>query len=142
MTTNVDFGLDLSSGADDIDETRTVTGLELVAQDAIWRLQTPRGMGILEADAPDYGFDLLEAIGSAETDSDVASLPDKIEGELTDDPRILTCDATVTRTVKGPTVEYDIKIHCETADGPFDLVGTSDGATLDLASKLLPAAAT
>jgi hypothetical protein len=141
MTQPADFGTDLSSGAVDIDETRTVTGIELVAQDALWRLQTPRGMGILEEDAPDYGIDLLDAIGSVETDSDLAALPDKIEGELTEDPRILTCDAVITRTSSGPAVAYDIKITCETADGRFALVGTSDGVTLDLAVQLLPAAA-
>jgi hypothetical protein len=136
MTT--DFGLDLSSGADDVDETRTVTGVELIAQDAIWALKTPRGMGILEADAPDWGMDLLDALGSVETDSDVASLPGRIRNTLKDDERILTVDPTVTRTITGASVAYDIRIRCDTADGPFELVGTSDSSTLELAVKLLP----
>jgi hypothetical protein len=138
MTTN--FGLDLSSG-DELDETRTVEGLELVAQDALWRLKTPTSQGILEEDAPDYGFDLLEAIGAAEASGDASSLPDRIRSELTEDPRILKVETTLTRTVEGPAVAYDIMIHCETADGPFELVGSSDAEGLDLAIKLLPGGA-
>lgn len=136
MTT--DFGLDLSSGPDDIDETRAVSGVELVAQDAIWRLKTPRGMGILEADAPDYGIDLLEVIGSVETSDDVASLPGRIRNALKDDERILTVDSTVTAIVNGPTTSYDIEIRCTTAEGPFELVGSATSDELNLAIKLLP----
>lgn len=136
MTT--DFGLDMWSGPDDIDDTRTASGLELVAQDAVWRLKTPRSMGILEGDAPDYGMDLLEALGSVETDSDVASLPGRIRNELKEDPRILTVETDITRTLVGAAVQYDIKISCTTADGPFDLVGTADSASLNLEVVLLP----
>jgi hypothetical protein len=135
MTT--EFGLDLSS-FDDVDETREATGLELVGQDAVWRLKTPRANGILAADAPDYGLDLLEAIGSAETEADAASLPDRIRAELMKDERILSVEATVTRTVEGPATAYDIRIRCETNEGPFELVGRADDAGLDLAVKLLP----
>ncbi len=132
-----DFGTDLSS-LDELDETREVSGVELVAQDAVWRLKTPRAMGILEGDAPDYGMDLLEALGSAETEADAASLPDRIAAELTKDTRILTVKATVIRTVEGPATLFDIRIRCETAEGPFELVGLVNDAGLDLAVKLLP----
>ncbi len=135
MTT--DFGLDLSS-LDDVDETREVTGIELVAQDALWRLKSPRAMGILEGDAPDYGFDLLEAIGSAVTEEDAASLPDRIGAELTKDERILTVSATVARSTEGPSTAFAITIRCETAEGPFELVGLAGNEELDLAVKLLP----
>jgi hypothetical protein len=135
VTTN--FGLDLSS-LDDVDETREVTGIELVAQDAVWRLKTPRAMGILEGDAPDYGFDLLEAIGSAVTPEDAASLPDRIRAELTKEERILTVSATVTASTDGPSTTFNIMIRCETAEGPFELVGLAGDETLDLAVKLLP----
>jgi len=131
------FGSDLSS-LDDVDETRTVTGVELVAQDAVWRLKTPHEMGILVADAPGYGFDLLEAIGSAEVDGSFETLPDRIRSELTNDERILGVTTTIARTVVGPAVEYDIRIQCETAEGPFELVGTADSEGLELAVKLLP----
>lgn len=131
------LGVDLSS-LDDVDETREVTGVELVAQDAVWRLRTPRSMGILEGDAPNYGMDLLEAIGSAETDNDAASLPDRIRSELKNDERIESINASVISTVKGPATAYDIRIRCETADGSFELVGTANSATLELGIKLLP----
>ncbi len=135
MTT--DYGLDLSS-LDDVDETREVGGLELVAQDAVWRLKTPRAMGILEGDAPDYGFDLLEALGSSETVTDAAALPDRIRAELTKDPRILSVNATVVRTLIGPGTAFDIRIPCDTPDGPFELVGLASDTALDLTIRLLP----
>ena len=135
--TQTNFGLDMSS-ADEIDETRTVTGVELVAQDAIWRLKTPRGMGILEEDAPNYGIDLLGMLGSVETEADAASLPGRIESTLTDDDRILSASVEVIRTVNGAAIEYDITIRCTTAEGPFALVGKANAEALELAVKLLP----
>lgn len=136
MTTN--FGLDLSS-LDDVDESRTVTGVELVAQDAFWRLRTPHGQGILEADAPDYGFDLEGAIGEADSPEHAASLPAKIEAELTNDPRITDVTAEVVRTVAtSGAVSYDITIRCETAEGPFELVGHAGDDGFSLAVNLLP----
>jgi hypothetical protein len=133
----IDFGLDLSS-LDDVDETRTVTGVELVAQDALWRLRTPHAMGILEADAPDYGLDLEGAIGRSDSPSEAASLPDRIRAELMSDERILSVESDVVRTVEGPAVTYAIRIRCDTAEGPFELVGAADATGLELAAKLLP----
>jgi len=136
MTTN--FGLDLSS-VDDVDETRTVTGVELVAEDALWRLKTPHSQGIFAADDPEYGLDLEAEIGKSDDPSDAAALPDKIRSELTKDDRILTVDTTISRTEQSNgAVDYDIAIHCETAEGPFELVGKAGDSGLDLAVKLLP----
>ena len=110
MTTN--FGTDLYS-VDDVDPTRTVAGVELVAQDAYWRLKTPPAQGILEADAPDYGFDLEAAIGALDSDADAAALSDKIRSELTKDERILTVESTIVRTEqRNGAVDYDIGIRC------------------------------
>jgi hypothetical protein len=120
VTTN--FGLDLSS-LDDLD---------------VWRLKTPHAMGVLAADAPDYGLDLLEAIGSAEVDGTIESLPDRVSAALTDDERISSAVVTITRKVEGPAVDYDIRIECETAEGPFTLVGAANSEVLDLVVVLLP----
>lgn len=136
------LGTDVYS-LDDLDETRVASGVALVAQDAVWRLQTPRGMGILAEDAPDFGMDLLGAIGSVQSAADAASLPGQIRAELTKDDRILSVDATVTRTTDGPAAAYDIHIQCETAEGPFALVGnvTDDADALNLGVDLLKGAA-
>jgi hypothetical protein len=131
-----ELGRDLSS-LDDVDETRVVSDAELVAQDVIWRLKTPRANGILAADAPDYGLDLLEEIGSADTEGGAASLPDRIRSELRKDERISSVVPTVTQTVEGPVTAYDIRIRCETSKGPFELVGRVDDTGLNLAVKLL-----
>lgn len=135
MTSN--FGEDIYS-LDEVDETRTVTGPALVAQDIYWRLQTPRSQGILEGDAPNYGIDLLELLGSAETEADAAALPGRIQTEIAEDERVLSSTVQVVRTVNGPAIEYDISIRCETAEGPFELVGKASDEGLDLAVKLLP----
>jgi hypothetical protein len=132
-----ELGFDLYS-LDEVDETRTVSGVALVAQDAYWRLKTPHAMGILQEDAPDYGFDLEGAIGAIDTPSEAAALPDRIRSELTSDERILSVDTEITRTGDGPAVTYDIAIHCETAEGPFDIIGTAGADGLELAIKLLP----
>lgn len=135
-----DFGSDFSS-AEDLDETRVASGVELVAQDAFWALQTPQNMGVMQDDAPHYGMDLLDEIGAVVTPAQEAALPDKIRNTLTNDPRIFTVNSTVTRIDSGgPAIEYDIAIHCETAEGPFDLVGTADAESVELKIKLLPEA--
>lgn len=136
--TETDFGEDFSS-AEDLVETRVVSGVELVAQDAIWTLQTPQNMGILEDDAAAYGLDLEDAIGSAVTPDLEAALPDKIRNALKNDSRIQSVESTITRVdTSGPGVGWSIAIHCVTAEGPFDLIGTADAEGLDLAIKLLP----
>jgi hypothetical protein len=139
MTTN--FGTDLYS-VEDVDETRTVTGVDLVAQDAYWRLRTTPDQGIVVEDSPEgYGYDLEGAIGAADTPEDEAAIPDKIRSELKKDERILTVESTISRTVaSNGAVEYDIAIRCETAEGPFELVGKAGDAGFNLALKLLPGA--
>lgn len=137
-----DFGTDFSS-ADDLDETRVVSGLELVAQDALWILRTPPNMGVMEVDAPAYGLDLEDEIGKATTPSEEAALPDKIRNALTSDERIQSVTTSITRLdTGGPGVGYDIAITCETAEGPFALVGLMNDEGLELAIKLLPEVAT
>jgi hypothetical protein len=133
-----DFGLDLSS-LYDVDDSRTVTGVALVAEDAFWRLRTAPSQGILEGDAPEYGYDLEGAIGAIDEPSQAAGIEQKIEGQLGDDPRISEVTATIVRVIATTgAVSYDIQIHCDTADGPFDIVGTADASGLSLAVKLLP----
>jgi hypothetical protein len=139
MTTNL--GLDLYS-VEDVDETRTVTGVDLVAQDAYWRLRTTPDQGIVVEDSPEgYGFDLEGVIGALDSEEDEAALPDKIRSELKKDERILSVESTISRSVaKNGAVDYDIAIKCETAEGPFELVGRAGDSGFNLAVKLLPGA--
>lgn len=140
MTT--DFGTDVYS-VDDLDETRLLSGVALVAADALWILKTPQNSGVLQDDSPTYGFDLLEEIGKATTPAEMAALPDKIRNALKHDERIETVESTITRVDNGgPALAYDIQIRCTTAEGPFELVGLASDEKLDLAVKLLPGATT
>jgi hypothetical protein len=136
MTSN--FGLDLSS-LYDVDDTRTVTGVRLVAEDTYWRLVTPLAMGVLEADAPEYGLDLEGMIGAVDSPAQAASLPNKIETGLALDPRIGDVTVQVVRNLPpSGAVTYAITIRCETAEGDFELVGLAGAEGLHLDVKLLP----
>lgn len=138
MTTN--FGTDLYS-VEDVDESRTVSGVALVAQDAYWALQTPTNQGIDEVDAPGRTMDLEGEIGNLDetTGSGAAALPDKIRTTLKEDERILDVNSTVNRTVRSNgLVDYDINIRCETAEGPFALVAKVGDEGFSLAVTLLP----
>jgi len=137
MTTN--FGSDLYS-VEDLDESRTVSGVACVAQDAYWALKTPPNQGVDEFDAPGRGMDLEAEIGSIDetSGSGAASLPGKIRSALKDDERILDVVTKVDRVVRGALVEYDIRIQCETAEGPFALVAKVGDEGFSLAVTILP----
>ena len=79
-----------------------------------------------------YGLDLLDLIGSADTDADQASLPGRIHAELTKDERIANVDVTVTKSTAGPASAFLITIEGDTADGPFTLVLLASEVTVEL----------
>lgn len=119
------YGIDLSS-ADELDFTREVEGVELVAQDVLWRLSTPAGQGVLAFDAPEYGLDLSGMLGASLTDEAAASMPGRIRSELMKDERLLSVDVNIRTTRGAGTLAWDITIRCTTASGPFDLVFVLD----------------
>jgi hypothetical protein len=127
------FGLDVWS-REDADPTLVAIDLDLVGQDLFWRLQTPRGSGILATDAPEYGMDLLDAIGSANTAADAAALPGRIRSEATKDERINDCVVTVVSSTLGPVTTWTITIVATTDAGPFTLVLSANDVTVELIS--------
>lgn len=137
MTTN--FGSDMYD-VEDLDDTREVSGVAVVAQDSKWALTTPPSQGIDEFDSPGETMDLEAEIGNIDetTGSGAAALPDKIKTTLKNDERILDVVTTVNRTVRGGRVDYDIKIKCETAEGPFALVAKVGDEGFSLATTILP----
>lgn len=133
-----DFGTDVSC-FDDLDLLREVSGLDLVREDVLWRLQTPRASGILAADAPNYGLDLLSLIGSSTVDNDAAALAGMIRNELTKDERISDVRVDVHRYTEGPSTRCEVLILCYTDEGPFDLVlGVGEDVEGVLSMSVLP----
>ena len=111
---------------------RFVTGARLVGEAIYRRLTTPRGMLRGGEEEQNYGFDLSDLIGSVTTSADAASLPGRIEAEITKDARILSVSVTVVPTTVGPSTSWDITIGAETQDGPFTLVVAVDDVNIEL----------
>jgi hypothetical protein len=79
-----------------------------------------------------FGFDLLDLIGSVVTESDAAALPGRIEAEAKKDERIDEVSVHVVRTQEGPATSFKITIDCTTAEGPFTLQLGVDEVTVEL----------
>lgn len=126
-----DFGRDTWC-RDSLRSGRYATGVELVAQNAYHRLITPRGQLRGGEDEEDYGLDLVGMLGSVANPADAAALPGQIRAELLKDERILDVAATVTSSVGGPATEWIVEVTADTDEGPFDLVISVDGLTVEL----------
>lgn len=128
--TDTTYGRDLYS-LEDVDPDRVVSDVELVAQDAYWRLKTPRGAGILSKDAPNYGIDLLDWLGAEMTQAQLAAIPAIVRAELAKDERLL--EVTVQASYEGgPNGVLTLTIDGDTAAGPFTLVVAVDELTVEL----------
>lgn len=109
-----------------------VSGPRLVAEACYRRCSTPRGTLRGGEDEANYGIDLSDLIGSATTASDEASLPGRIQTELSKDDRIETVTVNVTAVVVGPATTWNVSIEGDTAEGPFSLVLAVSDVTVDL----------
>lgn len=116
-----DFGYDTSC-VDSLRTGRFVSGVRLVAEAAYRRLITTRGMLQGGDDEANYGFDLADAIGSANTAATAAALPGQVESELMKDERIDSVTVTIVQTQVGPAWAFNVTIEAQTALGPFSLV--------------------
>ncbi len=126
-----DFGRDIAC-TDSIRTGRFSTGVRLVAEACYRRLVTPRGSlrgGEKEAD---YGFDLSTMIGTTNTKALAVALPGMISSELLKDERLAAVSVTVSQTVDGPAVGFDVRIEGTTDEGPFTLVLAVSQVTVEL----------
>jgi hypothetical protein len=126
-----EFGKDISCTTS-LRTGRFSTGVRLVAEAAFRRLITPRGMLAGGEEEADYGLDLTELVGSAETDRDAAALPGRIESELKKDKRIESVTAEVTVSRNGPSTSLAVSIRGVTAEGPFTLQVAASDVTVEL----------
>lgn len=119
----IDYGTDIWCDAS-LRTGRYADELRLVAQNAVHRLTTPRGMLRGGEEEQNYGLDLPGEVGKVASDSEANALPGKIRAELTKDPRILLVNATVTKSTDGPATSYTIAIECGTEAGVFSLAAS------------------
>lgn len=136
----VDFGRDTWC-RDSLRTGRLASGLELVAQRCYHRVTTPRGSLRGGEDEENFGIDLSAEIGALAGDGNALRLQGAIEGELRKEEVVDTVKATVSETVNGAEVAYDITIEVETAEGPFELVLAASEVSVDLLKLNIPEAA-
>lgn len=107
------------SGVEDIDRAwRVVSGRLALAQAFARRLGTPRGS---LPDWPDYGYDLVSAIGTSQTDSQIRQ---KVQEQATQEEEIEDIETSIERTQDGGVF---LKIRLFDGDGPFEFtVNVSD----------------
>jgi len=129
----IDFGVDVSCGPRGLRTGRLSRGVTLLAEAAFRRLTTPRGTLRGGDEESIYGEDLTAYVGrTGNTTTTAASLPAIIRAELLKDERFSEVNASVIRTVNGPTVTFSIAIACATDAGPFTLKLAVDEVTTEL----------
>lgn len=126
-----DFGRDVSCMRS-IRSGRIVSGRRLVAEGFFRRLNTPRGTLRGEEEERDYGLDLEELIGNAQTASEVASLPGRIEAELRKDERADEIEVVVVEKKGTVGREFEISISATTSEGPFELVLSASEVSVEI----------
>ncbi len=105
---------------------RFATGLLLVAQNALHRLITPQGMLRGGKQESLYGLDVPGLIGHGV--AVIPTLPGRIHAQLILDERITDTGTIVTQSTDGPATTVIVRINCQTALGPFELVlSVADG---------------
>ncbi len=127
-----DFGRDTLC-LDSLRPGRYATGWRLLAQRCYHRLITPRGSLRGGEDEANFGLDLGELLGDADSPALRASIPGRIANELQKDPEVDTVDVTVdVLTVAPGELRWTITISVTSALGPFDLVLAVSGVTVEL----------
>lgn len=130
---SVDLGRDTSC-TDGLRVGVIVTGARLVAEAIYRRLTTRRGQLRGGKDEANYGINLPDYVGGRDSRVVEASLPAVVKAEVVKDQRIdeSSVVVTVTRSTLGLGVAYDVHVHADTGDGPFDLVLAVSDVTAEI----------
>ena len=114
----VDYGVDLGCYLSTDPLFSSVSGIDVVRQDALHRLITD---SVLGPAGDDWGYDCRRLLGLP--DSRLASVQPLISEVLERDERIQTATVTV-RAVRAQNGARNVYVEavCATAAGPFDLV--------------------
>lgn len=130
MTTN--FGKDTFC-LDALQPGRMARGPMLVAQNQYHRLITPRGMLRGGPDEENYGINLAELVGQADTQAKRNALPGQIRAELMKEERVTDVQVSMsTETAPNGLVSYFFTVNGQTAEGPFQFVVKASDVTVEL----------
>jgi len=104
----------------------SVTGIDVVRQDAYHRLLTD---SVLGPAGDDWGYDCRRLLGAK--DSQIAAIQPLISEVLQRDERIEQASVRVRSSSTGTGLRVvTVEATCQTALGPFDLVLTIDDVTV------------
>lgn len=123
------YGTDISCERDLDGAMTEVSGLTVLAQALVRRLDCPRGQ---LPDDPDYGFDLRAALNRGLTDGQVRALAGQVRTELGKDDRLDRVVVTVEPTSTGSALRVDLRVTpVDRRLGPFRLtLAVSSAAVL------------
>lgn len=115
---SIGYGTDISCVDDVAEDVREVSGLLVLAQALVRRLDCPRGS---LPDDPNYGIALAEYLNHGVTAADLRSVASKVRGELVKDDRVGTIrvivemPSTTVMKVRIFVIPVDVRL------GPFTL---------------------
>lgn len=119
MATNptANYGTDIRCFQDADPFWSTVTGVDLVRQDAFHRITTD---DVLGPDGVAWGRDVRKLLGAPARD--LPAQQAVFQEVLLRDPRIQSATVTLTATSRGGVADVQFVAECTTALGPFELV--------------------
>jgi hypothetical protein len=113
---SLDYGLDVACISDADDMFTEVSGVDLVAQDALHLITSDDFLG---PGGDSLGFDARRLIG-LNTD-ELIGMQSVLEQILENDDRILRAVVTLTATTRNGLADVVLEAICETEHGPFAL---------------------
>jgi phage baseplate assembly protein W len=129
IASEVDFGTDFDFLSDLNPNLSMVSGLAVLGQDILHRLETPRGGLFYD---PDYGTDVRSYLNGKITGQVLSRMQAEVEAELGKDERFLTTSAKFQFVPQTNTLTLNLAVV--TAQGPFALVIEITNLTITLLS--------
>jgi hypothetical protein len=129
VSSNVDFGTDFDFLSDLNPNLTMVSGLAVLGQDILHRLETPRGGLFYD---PDYGTDVRAYLNGKMTPQVLSRMQSEVQAELGKDERFLSTSAKFQFVPQTNTLTLNLAVV--TAQGPFTLVIEITNVTITLLS--------
>lgn len=127
-----DFGTDVALLTNLSPVWGLASGPTNLAYSQLRRLTTPAGALDEIEDEPFDSIDLRGYLNARLDRARLSNLKSRIETVCEADPRVESCEATLTFDLATKTLRIDI--HEETAEGPFDLAMSASAVTVDILS--------
>lgn len=129
------FGRDLSCLHDLSPTMDEIEGVEVLEQDLVHRLQTPRGQLVDDAD---YGKDAASLMSEGLSPLELAGLPRQLEAELRKEDRVSAVTSESTRVDAPDGVSLRTRFKLTTAAGPFRFTADISAAGVLVSESAAP----